>query len=283
MLFALVALLGACAKPKTIPDEKLEKIFRDIFLVNSYCNSRSINTDSLSIYEPILHEHGYRPRDLVYTLEHYSRRKSSRLSDILDRSIQLLDKQYDVYAARVGVLDTIDMIARERFRETCLKDTSLNITRLRDTSALRMKFAAREGQFRVRFSYKLDTSDHNSLRTTINILDSARNKVASRTLWMRQGEREKIDERLESPASARTFELVIGNYPQNAQTPSLRIDTFSVVRYLPLKQALDSLDRHLIDYKLLIDGKEYSRLGAPDSLTLRIHPPGVRQGRDSIP
>ncbi|MDR2885451.1 MAG: DUF4296 domain-containing protein [Rikenellaceae bacterium] len=274
IILVLAVAAAGCSRPKTIEDETLELIFRDIFLANAYCNTHSIHTDTLNIYEPILREYGYRPRDLVYSLEHYSRRKSSRLSDVLDNSINLLDEQYNIYAGRVAVLDTIDIIAKERFRTVAYTDTLITAEKVRDTARLRIRVPADEGSYKITYAYKVDTADKNhSLRTTFHITDSTGRRLTNRTEWMRAGERAAVEVKMDAPTGSSQLEILLANYTKELKTPHLRIDTLAVVHYLPVKVALDSLDRHLVDYRLLIDGTEYSALPAPDSLALGVYPP----------
>jgi hypothetical protein len=275
-LILLLAVAAGCSRPKSIPDEKLELIVRDIFLVNAYTDSESVSTDTLNIYEPILREYGYRPRDLIYTLETYSRRKSSRLSDVLENSIKLLEDQYNFYAGRVAVLDTVETIAKERFKTVAYSDTLIEVRHLRDTSRLRIAVPAGEGSYRITYAYKIDTADRNrSLRSTFVITDSTGRRLANRTEWMRTGDRSPVEVKIDAPARSHELLMIFANYPKGFTAPHLRIDTLAVVHYLPVKVALDSLSGVLMDYRLTIDGTEYSRLPEKDSLALGVHPPRI--------
>ena len=94
---ALLALLGllaaACARHTIIPDETLAMIFRDAFLSNAYISEERIPTDSLRIYEPIFARYGYTTDDVHYTIGNFSKRKSARLSDVVERAIDLLEAE----------------------------------------------------------------------------------------------------------------------------------------------------------------------------------------------
>ncbi len=283
LLIALLLSAASCSRPKEIPDRKLQDIFTEIFLVNTYCNIETVNTDSLNIYEPVLRKYGYRPRDLVHTLRTFSQRKSSRLSDILNQSIEQLDKQYNVYARQVAILDTIELIARERYRKVVHTDTLIRATSLRDTSRLRIRVPAREGQYKISYSYFVDSLDRNpSVRATHVLTDSAGRQLEDRMNWMRRRERGTFDVTLTAPANTSRLEIVLGNYVKTSSAPDLRIDTLVVIYYPPTKAAVDSLTRDLIMYKLVIDGKEYPLRGAADSLSLRIDPPRIAPRRDSV-
>ncbi len=284
LLLTLLFAVAGCSRPREIPDRKLEAIFKEIFLVNAYCNSRTINTDSLDVYEPILHKYGYKPRDLVYTIGHFSRRKSARLSDILDASMIQLAKEHEGYNQRVALLDSINMVAKERFRQIVYTDTLLHITRLKDTARLRLEFPAREGQYKIAYRYLIDTVDKNgSVRGTQTLLDSAGRQIQTRTNWMQRGRSLLYETTLDAPARAAKLEVLLGNYNKTSTAPDLRIDTLAVIYYLPLEIALDSLKRSLLDYKLIIDGKEIGRGFAPDSVALRVDPPRIAPPRDTLP
>ncbi len=282
ILLAVAAAVAGCSRPREIPDDKLQAIFSDIFLVNAYTNTHHMLLDSMDIYSPVLERYGYKPRDLAYTIRHFSTRKSSRLSDIIDRSVEALTKEYDYYAYRVGVLDTIDNIARRRFADTVYRDTLIRVTSLRDTSRLRIRIPAREGQYTIWYAYTIDSLDRGGQRANHTVTDSTGRQLAARTNWMRRDRRGTFSATLDAPAEASGLDLLLGDYRGENKSPRLRIDSLVVVYYLPLKQALDSLTRSIVDYKLLIDGKEYSRAAAPDSVALRIDPPRMGAGRDTL-
>ena len=92
--FALFAVLfAACARHKIIPDDKLAQIFHDAFLTNAYIGSEGVKTDSLRIYEPIFARYGYTTDDVHYTIGNFSKRKSARLGDIVERAIEMLERE----------------------------------------------------------------------------------------------------------------------------------------------------------------------------------------------
>ena len=91
--FALFAVLfAACARHKIIPDDKLAQIFHDAFLTNAYIGNGNVKTDSLRIYEPIFARYGYTTDDVHYTIGNFSKRKSARLGDIVERAIVRADE-----------------------------------------------------------------------------------------------------------------------------------------------------------------------------------------------
>ena len=85
-LLATVALVAVgCSKSKIIPDRELENITREMFLVNAYAKAQRVDTDSLDIYTPILNKYGYTQEDFFNTLANFQKRKSARLSDVVER------------------------------------------------------------------------------------------------------------------------------------------------------------------------------------------------------
>ena len=112
---AFLLLLSACARHKIIPDDTLAQIFHDAFLTNAYIGSEGVKTDSLRIYEPIFARYGYTTDDVHYTIGNFSKRKSARLGDVVERAIEMLEREGKIYNQEVAVLDTIDNVARRTF------------------------------------------------------------------------------------------------------------------------------------------------------------------------
>ena len=283
ILFAAALLLaGGCSRPKTIADEDLRSIFKEIYLANAFCNNGRIDCDSMDIYEKKLKKYGYRPTDMIYTINDFSKRKSSRLSDIINEAIDQLEKEYEWYQDKVAVLDTIDLIAGERFKRTVYEDSLIVARRIADTGRLRILIPVEEGSYKIRYSYLIDSTDRNgSLRTNHLLRDSAGRQVSSSVNWMKKNNRQSYETKISATPRARVLEIRFGNYGKGLKAPSLRIDSLTVTYYLPAKAARDSLTRELMNYKLLIDGKEYPYL-SQDSGTLSLHAPWISPGRDSL-
>lgn len=267
-----MAMLG-CDRPKTIPDADLQKILQEVYLINAYCSTNPINCDSLDIYEPILSKYKYTASDMEYTITNFSKRKSSRLTDVINEAITGLENEYAVYEKQVAVLDTIDVISAERFKKVVYEDSILIIKSLRDTSKLRIKLPAEDGRYTISYNYQFDSTDTNyGVRAQYTIKDSTKFNVATNTNWLRTYAREKVSVTLESSPKSKQLELNLAMYAKSATEPYLTIDSLVVVHYIPKLAALDSMNKILVDYKLLIDGKEYDK-ATQDSCSLRIHPP----------
>ena len=146
MAFALFAVLfAACARHKIIPDDKLAQIFHDAFLTNAYIGNGNVKTDSLRVYEPIFARYGYTTDDVHYTIGNFSKRKSARLGDIVERAIEMLEREGKFYNREVAVLDTIDNVARRTFTRAVLADSLIRVRSLADTARLSCSTATTRG------------------------------------------------------------------------------------------------------------------------------------------
>ena len=170
LIYILVSgLLLACSGYKIIPDEQLALIFHDAFLSNAYMQHRGMRPDSLNLYEPIFAKYGYTTADVQYTIGNFSKRKSARLSDVVEQAIKLLETEAEHLDREVSILDTIDNVARRTFRRTLYADSLVRVTRLRDTARLRFVFdSIRPGDYTIAFDYLIDSLDENTqLRASV--------------------------------------------------------------------------------------------------------------------
>ena len=84
---------------------------------------RGMRPDSLNLYEPIFAKYGYTTADVQYTIGNFSKRKSARLSDVVEQAIKLLETEAEHLDREVSILDTIDNVARRTFRRTLYADS----------------------------------------------------------------------------------------------------------------------------------------------------------------
>ena len=121
----LLVLAGACARHKIIPDDTLAQIFHDAFLTNAYIGSEGVKTDSLRIYEPIFARYGYTTDDVHYTIGNFSKRKSARLGDVVERAIEMLEAEGKYYNREVAVYTaTLRRNREESFSRRFTTDTT---------------------------------------------------------------------------------------------------------------------------------------------------------------
>ena len=158
---AFVLLLSACARHKIIPDDTLAQIFHDAFLTNAYIGSEGVKTDSLRIYEPIFARYGYTTDDVHYTIGNFSKRKSARLGDIVERAIEMLEREGKFYNREVAVLDTIDNVARRTFTRAVLADSLIRVRSLADTARLSFSLDVEPGDYQLSLRYLVDSLDRN--------------------------------------------------------------------------------------------------------------------------
>lgn len=257
LLAVLLSLLLAtsCDRPKIIPDDTLAQIFHDVYLTNAYIDSRHLrNIDSLNIYEPVFARYGYTSEDIQYTIGNFAKRKSSRLSDVVDRAISLIETQSRFYAHRIAMADTISRIARDRFAVEIYHDSLIRVSRIRDTARIRIVVpVSGEGTYEVSYSYLVDSVDRNeNLRTDIWLVDEEGRRSGDVSRRLRRLERERVMLSLTAGTDHRSLVIDLGGYPgKDIKTPSLRVDSLVVRRYLPDAVALDSMARGWFDYRHL--------------------------------
>jgi len=276
---ASALLQWSCQGTRVIPDDKLKQITKEVFLSNAYAGShRNLRMDSLDIYTPIFRKYGYTVNDFSYTLSSFAKRKSSRLSDIIRDAYNELDKEYAYYKRRLAILDTVSILVDERFKKQVLYDSLIRAKTIQDTTRLKVTIPLEEGTYKISYCYKIDSLDvNNGQRASFFTIDSAGRRTVASTQWMSRNERQRRDVSISATSSTKKMLINFGTYQKTAVSPlDLTIDSLVIVRYLPRQVALDSIDKVLVDYKLLIDGKEYDRL-AKDSLAVAVRPPWVAE------
>lgn len=256
LCFLAALLAGACAHHKIIPDEELALIFRDAFLANSYLGDRHPDTDSLKIYEPIFARYGYTTADVQYTIGNFSKRKSARLSDVVEQAIGLLEAEAGHYGREVAILDTIDNIARRTFRRTLLSDSLVRVTRLRDTARLHFVLGdIRPGDYTIAFDYLVDSLDENpQLRSSVwfERADGRRVNVSPTYLTRRR----PAEYRREMKADTAARRLVLHLYePRGLQPkrPHLTVRNLKVTYTPDAAEAVDSLFLRQLNLKIFAD------------------------------
>ncbi|MBQ1979640.1 MAG: DUF4296 domain-containing protein, partial [Alistipes sp.] len=126
ILFTL-ALSTACKRTVIIPDEELAMIFRDAYLTNAYMEHKRIQEDSLNLYAPIFEHYGYTTEDVQLTIGNFSKRKSARLGDVVERAIEMLEEEGLRYDQQVVVLDTIREVAIRKAQRIVLEDSLIRV------------------------------------------------------------------------------------------------------------------------------------------------------------
>lgn len=265
-MFLLVAA-GACARHQIIPDKKLAQIFHDAFLTNAYIGSEQVNIDSLNIYEPIFASYGYTTEDVYYTIGNFSKRKSARLGDVVEKAIEMLEAEGKYYSREVAVLDTIDNVARRAFTRTIYSDSLIRVASLRDTARLKFVFDVQPGQYDLSLKYRIDSLDRNEkgLRGSMWLerRDSTRANVYTTTL--RRNRTETFSRRFTADSSHCRLHIDFVDFREKPQRPSISVTDFSVEYTPETAAAVDSLYRQQLNIRIFAD--EFFRAAIPaDSL-----------------
>ena len=249
LIYILVSgLLLACSGYKIIPDEQLALIFHDAFLSNAYMQHRGMRPDSLNLYEPIFAKYGYTTADVQYTIGNFSKRKSARLSDVVEQAIKLLETEAEHLDREVSILDTIDNVARRTFRRTLYADSLVRVTRLRDTARLRFVFdSIRPGDYTIAF-------------------DDRRVNVSPTYLTRRRA----AEYRREMKADTSMRRLVLDLYEIRSpkpKRPHMTVRNLRVVYTPDAAEAVDSLFLRQLNIKIFADDF-CNPLPAPDRVAL---------------
>lgn len=255
-LTATIATLVGCNKPRVIPDDDLAQIFHDVYLTNAYVDRHAINVDSMMLYEPIFEKYGYTIEDLHLTINSFSKRKSARLSDAVEKAIRRLERESDLLNEQVADLDTINAIARRSFVQTIYFDSVIRLRSIKDTAKMRRRIPiSRAGEYQVDFYYQVDSSDKNpSHRSVGYFVDSAGYRSKYYSSRYRRQTRDRYIHTFVADSSAEALVLELCNLNSEPKRPFFTIDSLRVRLFLPREEALDSLTARNFGFRLLVDG-----------------------------
>ena len=253
IFFIIAALvLCACGGPRIIPDKELAEIFHDIYLTNSYVGQNSLNIDSLNIYEPVFAAHGYTADDVQSTIGNFAKRKSARISDVVEVAVEMLRAESRHWRRRIEIRDTIALVAKKKYAETIYSDSLIRVRRIVDTARLRIVIPAiRRGSYEVTYNYLLDSLDRNTgLRTNAWFVDSAGRQSGTNTRRLTQARRSNITLTLSAPDDQRYLVLALNGYSKELTTPHITIDSLKVTYYLPDEIATERMARSWMPSRL---------------------------------
>jgi hypothetical protein len=272
-------MLAACSGPRIIPDEELADIFRDAYLTNSYTQiARTQNVDSLNIYEPIFARYGYTTEDVQFTIGSFAKRKNARMTDVVDRAVDMLGAASRAYKRRLAIADSIAQIARERYARVVYTDTLIRVRKIADTARLRIEIPLTEpGTYDVSYYYLIDSTDQNSDLRVSHYLENdrgVRSSVTSRRIT--RPEQGYFTTSFTVLPTHRRLILNLNGYAgkkDEITRPNFTIDSLLVMGYLPERVALDSMARERFDFRRL-DSLARPRGGWPraDSVVYVIQP-----------
>lgn len=280
--------LCSCKGYKQIPEDTLADIFRDMYKVNAYMDRNSVNLklDSVDIYGPLINTYGYTTSDFTNTLTEAAKRKSFRITDIVEAAIKRLEAERDALAEMVRIEGIIDSTAFAVSRSEIYADSLIAIRSVADSAKMKVKIPldGAQGKIEITYNYTLDSLDRNKDLTNRHVILNDKGVTrSSTTLKLLPGRRRAYNTTLSAMEDASSLEITLGNYPDNPKRIHLTIDSLVVVHQPTLKEAHEVLSRQY-RYRLLIDGKEYNEY-YPDkknSRSLRLLSPLVDTQRDSV-
>lgn len=280
--------LCSCKGYKQIPEDTLADIFRDMYKVNAYMDRNSVNLklDSVDIYGPLINTYGYTTSDFTNTLTEAAKRKSFRITDIVEAAIKRLEAERDALVEMVRIEEIIDSTAFAVSRSEIYADSLITIRSVADSAKMKVKIPldGAQGKIEITYNYTLDSLDRNKDLTNRHVILNDKGVTrSSTTLKLLPGRRRAYNTTLSAMEDASELEITLGNYPDNPKRMHLTIDSLKVVHQPALKEAHEVLSRQYT-YRLLIDGKEYNEY-YPDkknSRSLRLLSPLVDFQRDSV-
>ncbi len=254
LLLAAFLLPTACHKRTVIPDRELAAIFRDAFLTNAYINEHSLRTDSAKLYEPLFARYGYTTEDVQYTIGNFSKRKSARLSDVVEAAIAMLEEEGKYYDREVAILDTVRQAALRKTARTLYADSAVHIGSLRDTARLTLRFDAEPGEYAVTFGYLVDSLDRNAgLQSRMWLVQSDGRRVAPQYVALRRNRREQVRRTFRVDTAARALRVHLLTFTEKAQQPSVTFYDVKIVRTLPEEEAIRALYEQQLDIRIFAD------------------------------
>lgn len=285
----MIAATSGCSRPKSISDEKLTEILKDFYVINAYAKRypQIVQYDSVDIYEPVLQKYGYTSKDFIHTIETFSKRKSARLSNIIEVVIDQLDDEFNYYVLRTKRLDYIDSLAFAVAKKTVYFDPRIEILNgEKDRDKMKLSIPAEDGRYEIRYYYQLDSTDKNPSPQNRHLLyDSTQRIIATQTTRIKNNSIRILNQtKLHSSPEVRRMEIVFGAYPNKIfrSEPNLVIDSLEIVWYPNEQEARNTLVRHFLPITPSIDEPYENKGTEADSSSLYIPSPLIVEERDSI-
>lgn len=267
LVVALMALTTACSRRTIIPDEELAMIFRDAFLTNAYFEHKQLSADSLNLYAPIFERYGYTTEDVQLTIGNFSRRKSARLGDVVERAIVLLEEEGLRYDQQVVVLDTIREVALRRATRVVLEDSLIRVQSLRDTSRLHFTLPVEEGEYTVSFRTTVDSLDKNDRlqrRTWLQHKDGSKHSLQIMTLPRKREDKHSRIYRADSLTDSLHLRLV--HFPDKPKRPDVTVRDLKITYKPNEREAIEQLYRQQLGIRIFAD--EFFRAALQNEQTI---------------
>jgi hypothetical protein len=238
LLLLLVVLLlpTACKRRTIIPDDELAQIFHDAYLTNAYIEREHIEYDSLNLYAPIFAHYGYTTEDVQFTIGNFSKRKSARLSDVVEAAIDLLEAEGKYYDREVVALDTIRNVAMRLAKRLVLSDSLIRVRSLRDTAKLYRTLELEPGTYDIAYDYVVDSLDKNN-RLQRKLWVERHDSTTTNTQYytMRKKKEEHVTRKLTIDSTARMLHLKLIHFPDAPKRPSITVKNLEIY-YTPFEE-----------------------------------------------
>ena len=289
VVLPVVCMLAACRGYKQIPEDTLAAIFKDMYMLNAYIDKHSLRQplDSIDLYEPILQSYGFTTKDFKNTIVDESKRKSFRLTDIVDRAIAMLEREQETVQERVRIIDYMDSLALAVSTREIYGDSIIVIHSKADSLNQRLAIPLTDGEysgkFEISYYYTLDSLDDNKdLMNKHFVVNASGQQLNSTTLRLQKRTHSKHTTSLSVMSDADTLVMTFGNYPDNAKRMGLTIDSL-IVKYQPVLSKAHIILSEEYSYRLMIDEKEVNEYYTPkeNSRSLYLLSPLAGEERDS--
>lgn len=249
----------ACKGYKQIPEETLSEIFTDMYELNAYLDRHPLfgPRDSMDLYGPLLASYGYTTEDFTRTLTEATRRKSFRLSDIIETSIAQMEAEREAVDRELRIIERIDSAALEYSMRVLWRDSLITIRSMADSMRFVVPVDEQDGRIGIDYYYTLDSLDRNdNLQNRHALLTAEGVSRGSAVQRLRKGKRMSYTTTLPCSENVVELEITFGNYPEHPKRMHLTIDSLVVTYQPPLQKAYEELS-YTYRYRLMIDGREY--------------------------
>lgn len=248
MIWAALCLGGAgCSRKTIIPDRDLERITREMFLVNAYASNQKLQTDSLDIYTPILERYGYTQQDFFNTLANFRKRKSARLGDVVEASITSLENLAAGYEQKLRDLRFVDSLAKAQCSQEVLSIDRIVVRRMKDTTKLQLSLPIHDrGEYIVSYNYYIDTLDKNTrLQSNHEIYNSEGIRTYFNRNTLTHADSTHFQTTIRPKEGAVEYRLILADYLRREEEPHIAFDSIRIVYLPPSEVALAKMDSTL--------------------------------------
>lgn len=248
VILATLSLGGAgCSRKTIIPDSDLERITREMFLVNAYASNQKLQTDSLDIYTPILERYGYTQQDFFNTLANFQKRKSARLSDVVEASISSLENLAAGYEQKLRNLRFVDSLAKAQCSREVLWRERVVVRRWKDTTRLHLTLPIEDcGEYVVSYNYYIDSLDKNlRLQSNHEIFDAEGRRTFFNRNTLTREDSTHYTTTIRPKEGAVEYRLTLADYTRREDEPHIVFDSVRIVYLPPSEVALAKMDSTL--------------------------------------